>query len=166
MAMATPRVPINCLLQMSKQVSHVWSRILAMQFYDAFLSATEASIELELAARSARPEPHLARARANATHLAKMKRPYTEALAALVEGRLSQVVRDDGAARRHLTRAIDGFSQCHMALHAAAASARRASIMGGSEGAMAIEAALETARREGIVQPDRWLVMLGGGARA
>ena len=142
------------------------SRILAMQFYDAFLSATDASIELELAARSARPKPHLDRARAIEAHMAKMKRPYTEALAALVAGRVSQLVRDDGAAHRHLSRAIEGFEQCDMSLHAAAASARRASIVGGTDGAAAIATALETARREGIVRPDRWLVMLGGGVRA
>lgn len=147
------------------------SRILAMQFYDAFLCATEASllvraVEREHAPDARRRRARLERVRAIEKHLSKMGRPYTEGLAALVRARLAELSHDERAARTALEGAIARFEGAGMALHAAACRARLGDLTGGSEGREAIARALDLTRAEGIVRPDRWLAMLGGGARA
>ncbi len=141
------------------------SRILAMQFYDAFLSATDAAIALRLAEKSERPARHLDHARAIEKRLAKMKRPYTDAFVALVSGRVDEIEGRESAARGRISRAAELFADCEMSLHAAAARARHGSIIVGASGAAAIESASSLARAEGIREPERWLAMLGGGAR-
>ncbi len=138
------------------------SRILAMQFYDAFLSATEAGIELRLAEHARRGKSHLERAREIEKKLAKIGRPYTDGLAAVITGRLALLEGREDAARGALDRAITVFDATEMSLHAASVRARRGAMVGGDEGRAQLEAARGKAEAEGIERPETWLRMLAG----
>ncbi len=134
------------------------SRILAMQFYDALLSATEAAIELRILAARAGSSAHVT---AIAARVGAMGRPYTSGLSKMIEGRLAQLERRDGAARGALLEAGAHFDACGMALHRAAVASRVGEI-DGERGRAAIEAARAVAEAEGIRRPDRWLAMITG----
>lgn len=133
------------------------SRILAMQFYDAFLSATEAAIELRLAERGEDRAAATERASAIAKHLKGMGRPYTEAICTLISARLTRI--EGGDATRSIEAASTAFERADMALHAAAASALGARWVGGSS---ARDAAIAACTAQGIAGPERWLQMLVG----
>jgi hypothetical protein len=138
------------------------SRILAMQFYRAFLTATEA--ELELACAEEAPSERLERWRAAERCIAALRRegrPYTDGLAALAAARLALGRGRHGEALRELAAAKVGFDASAMALHGAAVSALRGRVIGGDEGRAAVADARATVAAQGVAMPDRWLTMLG-----
>lgn len=144
------------------------SRILAMQFYDAFLGATEAALELDAAASSAirsDRDARVGRALAIATRLESMRRPYADGLASHARARAEALRGRDRDAVALLERAIEGFAASEMALHRAASESMRGALLGGDEGGRMVREAHALASAEGVADPARFLAMLGAGAR-
>jgi serine/threonine protein kinase/tetratricopeptide (TPR) repeat protein len=135
------------------------SRILAMQFYDALLSATDAAIELRLLEQKRGPT---AKVTAIGARIGKMGRPYTSGLSKMIEGRVALIEGRAAQGRAALLEAHTHFDGCGMALHRAAVASRIGGIDGGASGPAAIEAARAVAMKEGIRRPERWLTMIAG----
>nr|MDQ3036563.1 hypothetical protein [Myxococcota bacterium] len=137
------------------------SRILAMQFYRIFLTATEASLELG----AATPRDREDRAR-QATKLARALEKegphYARALAAITRGRIARLRGHEEDAASWCGRAIDLFDVSEMALHAAAARASHGALIGGESGATERATALTSIAARGVRAPERWVAMLVG----
>jgi hypothetical protein len=118
------------------------SRILAMQFYRVFLTATEMLLRID--ARDARGAEKLV------ATLAKEGPGYATALATLGRAKLAKARGDHDGARRSALEAATAFDDSDMRLHAAAARA-----LGGER-----DAALALVAADGVKSPEKWLAML------
>ncbi len=114
------------------------SRILAMQFYRVFLSATEMLLRIDVG--DVRGADKIVRA------LAKEGPGYATALATLGRAKLASGERRFAL----IDEAARGFDRADMRLHAAAARA----LTTGRDAAIAL------VRAEGVRAPERWLAML------
>jgi len=131
------------------------SRILAMQFYRIFMAATEASLAISRGLESDRRS-----ALKIAAALSKEDVAYARAFAAQIRARCAPVVSD---AVRESALSARLFELSDMKLHTAAARALHGRLSGGEAGRRAREEALLVLTNEGVVRPERWLAMLGGG---
>lgn len=132
------------------------SRILAMQFYRSFLTATDAN--LHVARGSARD---LRAAEKLGVTLDGEKTGYASACASLVRARVAQKEGRGADALGHSANAAALFERSEMALHAAAARALHGTIVGGDEGRIERASAIEVLGAQSIRSPERWLRMLG-----
>lgn len=131
------------------------SRILAMQFYRVFVTATEATLLLARGSESDR-----ARARRIAVTLERESAPYARAFAALVRARLARRP-EDGVRESAIATSL--FELADMKLYAAAARSLEGRLVGGDAGREKRALATRVLADEGVVRPDRWLAMLGAG---
>ncbi len=118
-------------------------------------SAIAASFESPGLARA-----HLRQAGQMARRLESEGLPWTSVFAAMANASLANAEGDREATVRHLRAAVERADASNMALHAAAARLRLATLLGSDEGKALGEAAAETMRSREIRAPERFAGML------
>ena len=131
------------------------SRILQMQVYRIWFTATEAQLRIGVGGVEQRRA-----AGALAKALDREDLRYATAFAALIRARL-QRHEAPADARAESVRAGRLFHDVDMAMHAAAARSLEGQLLGGQEGQRLRAEAEATVAAQGVKRPERWLAMLG-----
>ncbi|MEM9455784.1 MAG: protein kinase [Myxococcota bacterium] len=109
------------------------------------------------------PQPLLAEARRNASKLLKHTSVYARAYGHLTRAGAVALAGNDEAAVADLRQAIELAASRRMGTHVAAAQARLAAIVGGSEADELLAESNAYMEREGIVRPERFIDMAAPG---
>ena len=109
------------------------------------------------------PQPLLAEARRNASRLLKHTSIYARAYGHLTRAGAVALAGNDEDAVADLRQAIELAASRRMGTHVAAAQARLAAIVGGSEAEELMARSNAYMEREGIVRPDRFIDMAAPG---
>ncbi len=143
----------------------LWPALRASQLLRIQLIRVEALLLRGLTAVAA-GRPDLRLADADAARLARERRPYALAAAAILRAGAAHGRGHIGRAAVALDEAARGYASAEMMLHAAAARRARGTLLGGAEGRALVTAADAALAAEGVRDGARWAAMYTGIAEA
>ncbi len=134
------------------------SNILRVQFHRVFMTLLRGSASLAAAANAGMFERRsfLREADKEADRLAGEGTHYADPTAALLRAGIQATRGSRESSLPLLEKAIAGFDEADMALHAACARRRKGQIVGGEAGKALVDGADAVMKREGITLPERW----------